>query len=215
MTLEKNRLVFALMIAVSVLAGLAVVIQMQPQISAQGDDERQQYVRGNDVSIHTEFLFRNSVETSDGFQIFQQSSGFDRSADSPSFRLIGAVDYDRVHLYKAADMTYHRGLGTVQHDYGQFDANVYLQKDGVTFRHFEYSDCRIIDYKVDTMSDKEEGWTTSKGFTTVDKFDFECNGYAPHNPLIDSADASDADIDLQNSSAGLRDTQTWTDEFRR
>lgn len=200
------------MLAVSVLAMLAVTATAQQPVSA-AETQQQQYARGNDVSIHAAFTFRDAIERSDGFQIFEQVSGFDRASDSPVFRLIGAVNYDRAYLYEAADMTYHRGLETIQYDYGQFDADIYLQKEGVTFRHFEYSDCRIADYRVDTMSDKEEGWTTSKGFTTVDEFEFECSGYMPHNPVFDSVGASDTRADSQNST-DLRDTQTWSDGFR-
>jgi hypothetical protein len=114
-------------------------------------------------------------------------------------------------LYEAADMTFVRGITNIQHDYGQFDVDVYLQKDGVTFRQFEYSDCNIADYRVSTQSDKEEGWTTSKGFATIDVFEFECNGYKPNNPLFDSMNGKKADT---QSSMDLRDTQTWSDVYK-
>ena len=209
MTMTKKNFVFASLLTVSLVALLGVT---QQQISAEETDEKQ-YVRGNDVTIHAEFEFRDAVEKSDGFQIYEQVSGFDRVSDSAVFSLVGAVNHDRVYLYEAADMTYQRGVANTQHDYGQFDADVYLQKDGITFRHFEYSDCSITDYTVDTLFDKEEGWTTSKGFTTVDEFEFECNGYKPHNPLSDSMNADSYNGNTE-SSTDLRDTQSWSDGFK-
>ncbi len=188
---------------------LGVTLQ---QISAEETDEKQ-YARANDITIHTEFIFRDAVEKSDGFQIYEQVSGFDQTSDSPVFKLIGAVDYDRTYLYEAADMTFQRGVINTQHDYGQFDADVYLQKEGVTFRHFEYFDCSISEYRVVTLFDKEEGWFTSKGFATVDEFEFECNGYKPNNPLFDSVNASNGKANTQ-SSMDLKDTQSWSDIYK-
>jgi hypothetical protein len=184
----------------------------QQQISAEETDEKQ-YVRGNDVEIYTVFNFRNTVEESGSFQIFEQLSGFDRANESAVFKLEGAVNYDRIYLYEAADMTFVRGISNIQHDYGKFGVDVYLQKDGVTFRQFEYSDCNMVDYRVSTKSDKEEGWTTSKGFTTIDEFEFQCNGYKPNNPLFDQMNADGYKADTQ-SSMDLKDTQTWTDVYK-
>ena len=210
MTTIKKKFILASLLTVSLVTLFGVT---QQQISAEETDEKQ-YVRGNDVTIRTEFTFRDTVEKSDGFQIFKQVSGFDRTSDSTVFNLAGAVNYDRMYLYEAADMTFQRGVTNIQHDYGQFDVDIYLQKDGTIFRHFEYSDCNIVDYTVDTMFDKEEGWTTSKGFTTIDEFEFECNGYMPHNPLFESINAADRYNASTESSMDLRDTQSWSDVYR-
>ena len=210
MTTIKKKFILASLLTVSLVTLFGVA---QQQISAEETDEKQ-YVRGNDVTIRTEFTFRDTVEKSDGFQIFKQVSGFDRTSDSTVFNLAGAVNYDRMYLYEAADMTFQRGVTNIQHDYGQFDVDIYLQKDGTAFRHFEYSDCNIVDYTVDTMFDKEEGWTTSKGFTTIDEFEFECNGYMPHNPLFESMNAADRYKANTESSMDLRDTQSWSDVYK-
>ena len=210
MTTIKKKFILASLLTVSLVTLFGVT---QQQISAEETDEKQ-YVRGNDVTIRTEFTFRDAVERSDGFQIFKQVSGFDRTSDSTAFNLAGAVNYDRMYLYEAADMTFQRGVTNIQHNYGQFDVDIYLQKDGTTFRHFEYSNCNIVDYTVDTMFDKEEGWTTSKGFTTIDEFEFECNGYTPHNPLFESMNAADRYNASTESSMDLRDTQSWSDVYK-
>jgi len=209
MTTTKKKFIFASLLAVSMIAMLGIITQQQ--ISAEETDEKQ-YARANDVAIHTEFTFRDAVEQSDGFQIFKQVSGFDRISDSAVFKLVGAIDYDRTYLYEAADMTYVRGVTNTQHNYGQFDVQISLQKNGTTFRSFEYSNCSIIDYKVVTLTDKEEPWFTSKGFATVDEFEFECSGYTPGNPLFGSV-SSDGMGNTQ-SSMDLRDTQTWSEKYR-
>ena len=211
MITTKKSFTVALLLVVSVAAMFGIASQQQ--ISAE-ETEENQYVTGNDVKIYTEFNFRNAVDRSNGFQIYHQISGFDRINDSASFTLSGVVDYDRAHLYEAADRTFVRGVTNLQHDYGQFDVDIHLQKDDISFRIFEYKDCSIVDYTVDTLFDKEEGWTTSKGFTTVDEFEFECNGYNPVNPLFESIGSDGIAKASTQSSMDLRDTQTWSDSYR-
>ncbi len=207
-TIQK-KIVFALVLTISLvtLSGIA-----QPQIFAEETDEKQ-YTKANDVAIHTVFGFREGIEESDGFQVYKQMSGFDRDSESPTFKLEGVVDFDRAYLYEAADMAFKRGTSNAQHNYAQFDVDVYLHKDGVTLRHFKYTDCSVSDYKVITLFDKEEGWTTSKGFATIDEFEFECSGYNPNNPLFDLMKTNGYTAN-QVSSLDLRDTQTWSDLYK-
>jgi len=209
MTMIHKKIVLASVLIVS-LVGLSGIAQ--PQIFAEETEEKQ-YTKANDVAIHTVFEFRAGVEESDGFQVFKQMSGFDRNSESPSFKLEGVMDFDRPYLYEAVDMAFQRGVGETQHKYGQFDVDVYLHKDGQTLRHFTYSDCSVSDYKVVTLFDKEEGWTTSKGFATIDEFEFECSGYSPNNPLIDLMKTNGYHAEIISSS-DLKDTQTWSDLYR-
>lgn len=204
---KKIVLASVLIVSLVTLSGIA-----QPQIFAEETEEKQ-YTKANDVAIHTVFGFREAIEESDGFQVYKQMSGFDRNSESPTFKLEGVMDFDRAHLYEAADMAYLRGTSNVQHMYGQFDVDVYLHKNGETLRHFKYSDCSVSDYKVVTLFDKEEGWTTSKGFATIDEFEFECSGYTPNNPLIDLM-KTNGYTSNQESSLDLRDTQTWSDLYK-
>jgi hypothetical protein len=207
-TIQKKLILgFVLTISLVTLVGMA-----QPQIFAEETEEKQ-YTKANDVAIHTVFEFRAGVEESDGFQVYKQMSGFDRDSESPAFKLEGVMDFDRPHLYEAADMAFLRGVDNTQHKYGQFDVDVYLHKDGQTLRHFKYTDCSVSDYKVVTLFDKEEGWTTSKGFATIDEFEFECSGYSPNNPLIDLMKTNGYHADTI-SSLDLRDTQTWSELYR-
>ena len=207
-TMQK-KIILSSVLAISLVTLFGMV---QPQIFAEETDEKQ-YTKANDIAIHTVFSFRDGVEESDSFQVFKQMSGFNRDTEAAAFKLEGIMDFDRAYLYEAADMTFQRGISDTQHNYGQFDADVYLHKDGLTLRHFKYADCSITDYKVDTLFDKEEGWTTSKGFATIDEFEFECNGYKPNNPLFDLTKTNGYQANTQ-SSQDLKDTQSWSDLFR-
>jgi hypothetical protein len=64
------------------------------------------------------FSFRGAVEEYDSFQVYDQVSGFDRGVESPAFTLQGAVDYNRVYLYEAADMTFLHGPSETNPNYG-------------------------------------------------------------------------------------------------
>ena len=179
------------------------------QILAEESEERK-YTKANNIEIHAVFEFRDGIEETDGFQVYKQMSGFERDSD-PQFKLEGVVSSDKAMLYEAADTFYKRGMSPwSQHKYSDFDVDIYLHQDGITMRHFKYADCSIIDYKVDTFFDKEEGWTTSKGFATVDVFEFSCDGYEPNNPLYDLMKTNGYRIDIPSTS-DLDNTQTWED----
>jgi hypothetical protein len=203
---RQKKIIFA-SVVISAIVSFGMV---QTQIFAEETDEIK-YTKASEIAIHTVFTFRQAVETSDSFQVFKQVSGFDRESESPSFKLEGIMDYNRAHLYEAADVTFQRGDDT-QHNYGQFDVDVYLQQGNLTLRHFQYEDCNISDYKVDTLFDKEEGWNSNKGFATIDIFEFECSGYKPNNPVMELL-KSTYDVKGQ-SSLDLRNTQTWSDVYK-
>jgi len=209
MTTIQKKLILASVLTISL---VTLVGMVQPEIFAEETEEKQ-YTKANDVAIHTVFSFREAIEESDGFQVYKQMSGFDRNSESPAFKLEGVMDFDRPYLYEAVDMAFERGMSNVQHSYAQFDVDVYLHKDGTTLRHFKYSDCSVSDYKVVTLFDKEEGWTTSKGFAIIDEFEFECSGYSPNNPLMDLMKTNGYSAET-TSSLDLRDTQTWSDLFK-
>ncbi|HXV37977.1 MAG TPA: hypothetical protein VD699_00170 [Nitrosopumilaceae archaeon] len=148
------------------------------------EETKDPYPAANNVKIHTVMTFNQGVEESDGFQVFIQNKGFNEEKETPQFQLIGAVDSDKRMLYNTADYTFERGLSDQNHQYSNFDVDVYL-KNGIPIRAFHYADCRITDYKVFTDYDKEEGWF-GKGFATLDSFTFTCAGYQPSNPLEES-----------------------------
>ncbi len=165
--------------AIAIIVSIAIIFGTNQNIAAE--EKEDPYPAANDVKIHTVMSFKQGVEESDGFQAFIQSKGFNREKESPQFQLIGVVDADKRLLYNAADVAYQRGLTDQNHEYTDFDVDVYLQ-NGMALRSFHYADCRITDYKVSTDYDKEEGWF-GKGFATLDTFTFTCAGYNPDNPL--------------------------------
>ena len=199
------------MASLSILVGTTQV----NQIVAEESDEKK-YTSANEIAIHTVFTFRAAVEESDGFQVYKQMGGFDRQSEAPTFKLEGVLDSDRVYLYEAADMAYTRGMIDTQHMYGQFDVDIYLHKEGMTIRHFKYADCTVIGYEVTTLFDKEEGWTTSKGFAIIDEFEFQCNGYEPNNPLYDLMKINGYTV--QSNSKSINDLYekplTWEDHSK-
>ena len=56
--------------------------------------------------------------------------------------------------------------------------------DGKHVRSFNYNDCRVTDYVVESDRDKEDGYF--KGFALANIIDFECLGYHPNNPIYDA-----------------------------
>ena len=165
------------MISLATLAGIT-----QPLAFAEEPHESQ-YTQANQVELYTEFTFRETLEKSYGFQVYDQISGYS-SADVPSFKLEGHVSADKLYLYEAVDSTYSLGNDHFS-NYGQFDVDIYLQQGESVVRHFNYVDCRVTDYEVTTLFDKEEGWNTSKGFAVIDIFTFECVGFHPYSPMYE------------------------------
>ena len=174
---NKTILTSILVISLVTLVGIT-----QPLAFAEEPHESQ-YTQANQVEIYTEFSFREAVEKSYGFQVYNQISGFGGESH-PSFKLEGHVSAEKLYLYEAVDSTHSVG-GNHFSKYGQFDVDIYLQQGESVFRHFSYVDCRVTDYQVTTLFDKEEGWNTSKGFAVIDEFTFECAGFHPYSPMYE------------------------------
>jgi len=140
------------------------------------------YVSAEDISITVEFVFHDGIEVSQ-FEVYDQKSGFD-STKNAMFKLEKIVSTDTPRLHNAADAFQHlsRSSGQSWEQY-KFDADVILAQGGSEIRKFEYSRCIVTDYKVDTLFDKEEGWTTSKGFAVIDEFEITCDGYSPFSQV--------------------------------
>ncbi|MFB5598208.1 MAG: hypothetical protein ACE5RJ_04240, partial [Nitrosopumilaceae archaeon] len=169
-------------LTVLMVVAIFYAVGQHTKIMAEETNEKK-YESANEIAIHTIFTFREGIEKIDGFQVYNQMSGFVRQSESPTFKLEGVVNSDKSMLYEAADMYYKRGLSPwSQHEFSQFDVDIYLHQNGVTLRHFKYTDCDITEYKIGTLFDKEEAWF-GKGFAIVDEFEFTCSGYQPNNPL--------------------------------
>jgi len=160
-----------------------IVIGVTNQNNETLAEEKKEYEVANGVKVSAVFRFMDGTEQV-GFQLFEQTTGFDREKQTPQFQLVGAISDDRPLLYKAADVTYQRGKSDHKQDQSYFDADVILE-NGMVLRKFHYEDCRVTDYKVRTEYDKDKPWVYKGGFAILDDFKFTCNGYTPVNTLLE------------------------------
>ena len=154
------------------------------------------------------FDFNGARETIN-FPIFTQSNVLSR--DSPTFSLEGIVG-DFPLLYKRVDdaAKINQIQGTAR-GLELFDVDVSLMYDGFAVRGFSYDDCRVTDYVVKTLTNKEE--TYFKGHALANTFDFECQGYKPYDPIYNAMfDTFEKASTI--SSLDLRETQTWSDVYK-
>lgn len=174
-------------IALSVVATLAIAsitgFQLS-EITAEESTEKK-YKFANDVEIIGVFTFDDGANELVEFQVFDQTSGFKRASESVSIELIKELNAESPLLYKAADMAWKYGDIPGMDYMTDFDVEILLAKGGEVVRQFDYTGCTIDEYKVETLFDKEEGWTTSKGFAVTDEFEMTCEGYAPVNPTYE------------------------------
>jgi len=159
-----------------------IVIGLANQNNETLAEEKKEYEVANGVKVNAVFQFMDGTEQV-SFQLFEQTTGFDREKQTPQFHLVGAITDDRPLLYKAADMTYRMGKSDGQ-EQTYFDADVILE-NGMVLRKFHYEDCRVTDYKVRTEYDKDKPWVYKGAFAIVDDFKFTCNGYQPVNTLLE------------------------------
>ena len=161
------------------ISGMVVFGLIQANIFAE--EEQQEFVMGGDVKVIASFIFQEGVETSE-FQVFQQESGFLLASESPSFKLKKVVGHSPL-LHKAADDAWKFRVRDTLHDYNMkfFDVVITISKENIPLRTFQYDDCTVSYYKVDTGYRDADAWTTTKGFTIYDEFTFICDGYGPVN----------------------------------
>lgn len=196
-------------------------------ILAESKDQPKKFVFVENTTTTALFEFRDGSELVP-IQQFVQTAGFgakslvsvdDPKADSgasgranPSFtmeKIVGGTPY----LYAAADQTqqYYTSSG-FEYPYKFFDVTVFLAQGGDVLRSFEYRDCQVTNYLVNTRSDNEEGYT-GKGFVLVDQFSFECKGYTPINPQM--VKMNQVEKAKMISSKDLKNTDQWAPEFRK
>ena len=209
-------------VALVIIAGLGI-----DNILAETIDQPKKFVFVENVTTTALFEFRDGSELVP-IQQFVQTAGFgtksligvdDPKTDSgatgratPAFtmeKILGGTPY----LYAAADQTqqYYANSG-FEYPYKFFDVTVFLANGGNVLRSFEYRDCQVTNYVVNTRSDNEEGYT-GKGFVLVDQFSFECKGYTPKNPEMEKM--NHVEKAKMISSNDLRNTDQWAPEFRR
>ena len=160
---------------------------------------------GNVHALAT-FTFSNGQEIVD-FPLYNQHDILDRS--SPTFTLEGIVDSTPL-LYAVVDENL-----SIQSQSGTnpvlelFQADIELMVDNKVVRIFNYVDCRVTDYAIESDRDKEDGYF--KGFALANTFDFECQGYHPNNPTYNAMYSVES-TDLE-SSFDVRNTDQWGPNF--
>jgi hypothetical protein len=205
-----NQKMIYLLGAVTILTVLSVVgLQIKDIIAEETEDKG--YKFAEDTDIITIFKFREGVELST-FEVFTQKSGWD--ADDAVIFELQHVAGKTPMLYEATDQARKYSRNGIAHEFNYkfFDVDVTLAHAGEVLRQFEYKDCQLTDYNVETLTDKEEGWM-GKGFAVIDTFEFTCDGYYPKNILYEQmhttkkADTTST-LDLKESF------YTWSDHFK-
>lgn len=172
------------------MASIALVVGLSQTTSITAADAPKgnaMYIFAEGVNPVATFSFGDKTETAD-FQIFSQTQGFGNNGrgTSPEFtltKIAGGTPY----LYAAVDEVQANGLdGRQTGDYFDFNVRVELVQAAETVRVLQYDRCNIVNYKVDTRTDNEEGYTTGKtGFAITDTFTIGCGGYVPENPQLE------------------------------
>ena len=146
----------------------------------------------NDVMIEVKFRTSYGSETIDTFSSFTQTGGFSRIPEEgkrgsslATFTLTGLVGPEKHRLYEMVDYLYKHPsyLGTVDTRFANNGITVNLNLNGVPIRSFEYVNCDVTDYHIETLDDGIYTYQEDQGMgiAIVDVFAFECNGYEPKN----------------------------------
>jgi len=140
------------------------------------------YIFAENVKIIAVFEFEDGSEVTLA-QTFEQKRGFNIK-NKPVFELVKIVG-DTPLLYSIADETQKFRQTTFLRFPAalEFDVEILLANEGAILRSFAYKECSVVNYKVGTESDMEEGYISrSMGFAVVDKFTFQCDSYEPLDP---------------------------------
>ncbi len=160
----------------------------------------------NNVHAIATFTHEYGQEIID-FPLYNQGDVLVKS--NPTFELAGIVG-DTPLLYRSIDQNLKmQSQSGISSNTKTFQVDIELIVDGETVRDFNYSDCRVTNYVVETQRDKEDGYFT--GFALENTFDFECIGYTPNSPIYDTMfDTPKADTE---STKDLRNTQKWGSDY--
>ena len=143
-----------------------------------------------------EFRFEDNTIATIDFPIFRFQNILTKSY--PTFQLEGMVgEYPLLYKQVDEDAKINQISGVTQ-THKLFDVDVNLKYGEQTVIVFSYSDCRIIDYKIRTEHQNEEGFW--RGLASENTFEFECQGFKPK--AIDDGMILDAGIEDK--------TTTWS-----
>jgi len=194
----SQKITYTSVIAAIAIASIALVVglsQTQSTTAQSAPSGNNVYVFAEGVYPQATFKFRDATVTYD-FQLYDTTnnlfsagaSGFTIRQTAPEFTLIRIVG-DSPYLHEAVDQTFEYGGKSSGFDYPykEFDVVVDMIQAGQSVRSMEYSDCSITNYKINTRTDNEEGYTTGgkTGFAVTETYTFICTGFTPHSPIYD------------------------------
>jgi hypothetical protein len=180
------------------------------------------------LDVFTTFTFADGTEMIE-FSMFKQSevltateknkanngqkslaaAEFTRKATYPTLELRGIVgDYPILYNYVDDNLTYQNSRGTQNRVL--VDVDVDIVSNGEVIRGFNYVNCRVTNYDVDTEANNEESYVKNK-FALENIFTLECQGYHPNNPIYDAM----FNVEKANteSTFDLRNTDQWSPGF--
>jgi len=192
MAMTVQKIMHTTIIAAIAIASIVLMVglsQTQSTIAQSAPAGNNVYIFAEDVYPQATFKFRDATATYD-FQLYDMTnnlfsastSGFTTRQVAPEFTLIRIVG-DAPHLHEAVDQTFwYNGKNSgFDYPYKEFDVTVNMVQAGKTMRSMEYTDCSISNYKINTRTDNEEGYTTGgkTGFAVTETYTFVCNGFTP------------------------------------
>lgn len=198
MAMTHQKTTCTIIIGIAVIASIALMVglsQTQRTIAQSTPSGNDAYVFAEGVYPQATFEFRDAVVTYD-FQLYDTTnslfstgvSGFTTKQVAPEFTLTRIVG-DTPQLHKAVDQTfeYNGKSSGFDYPYKEFDVTVDMIRSGEAIRSMEYADCSISNYKINTRTDNEEGYTTGgkTGFAVAETYTFVCTGFIPHATLYD------------------------------
>ncbi len=139
-------------------------------------EESEGYKMIGDVTPVLTFTFRDGVETYE-FPVFEMGENFADNSGT-SFSVEGTVTNSPL-LHKAMDEAYKYRLSNAAFDYQfkYFDVDADFVKEDKSIITFDYSNCRIDNYQIETLDSNDyESYFKEVGFAIVDKIDFVCSG---------------------------------------
>ena len=180
------------------------------------------------LDVFTTFTFADGTEMIE-FSMFKQSevltateknkanngqkslaaAEFTRKATYPTLELRGIIgDYPILYNYVDDNLTYQNSRGTQNRVL--VDVDVDIVSNGEVIRGFNYVNCRVTNYDVNTEANNEESYVKNK-FALENIFTLECQGYHPNNPIYDAM----FNVEKANteSTFDLRNTDQWSPGF--
>ena len=133
----------------------------------------------DDIHTVVTFTFKDGVEVIE-FPIVNMEEDYINKNSSPSFTVEGVVG-PFPYLHRALDEAFkYKANPSYEYQYQLFEADVAYIKNGETIRKLSYHDCMIENYKVRTLNDSYESYTSSSsGFAITDEIEFQCSGLNP------------------------------------